>query len=80
MFKLLNIVKTQTLDPKHRWLDHMHGNIVSICAKATKVLRHLQRVQYMMCTVKLDEEKSKPLPVWLTTLGLAEYNYTVCRT
>ncbi len=28
MFKFLNIVKTQTLDPKHIWLDHMHGNIV----------------------------------------------------
>ncbi len=24
----LNTVKTQTLAPKHIWLDHMHGNIV----------------------------------------------------
>lgn len=28
MFKFLNTVKTQTLDPKQICLDHMNGNIV----------------------------------------------------
>jgi hypothetical protein len=34
--------------------------------------------QYVICRVKVDEGKSKTLPIWVKKMVLAQHNCTIC--